>query len=127
MLLAGGGLALGLFVGSVTTVVHQSVITIAGIDVPWGMVLGLIVVAGFLVGLRMVVQDRLIVLISALALVGMVFVLSLKSTGGSVLVPNNLWGGIWAIAPTLIATIVVAWPRLPQRSRGADKGTPVTA
>ncbi len=107
--------------------VHQSVITIAGIDVPWGMVLGLIVVAGFLVGLRMVVQDRLIVLISALALVGMVFVLSLKSTGGSVLVPNNLWGGIWAIAPTLIATIVVAWPRLPQRSRGANKGTAVTA
>jgi len=127
LLLSAGGFALGLFVGSVTTVVHQSVSTIAGVDVPWGLILGLIVVTGFLVGLRIVVQDRLIVLVAALGLVLMVFLLSLESTGGSVLVPNNLWGTIWAIAPTLIATIVVAWPRLPQRSRGADKGTAVTA
>ena len=118
---------MGLFVGSVTTVAHQSVSTIAGVDVPWGLILGLIVVTGFLVGLRIVVQDRLIVLVAALGLVLMVFLLSLESTGGSVLVPNNIWGTIWAIAPTLIATIVVAWPRLPQRSRGADKGTAVTA
>lgn len=116
-----------MFVGSVTTVVHQSVLTIAGVDIPWGLILGLLVVSGFLVGLRIVVQDRMIVLVAALSLVAMVFLLSLKSTGGSVLVPNNMWGAIWAIAPTLIATIVVAWPRLPQRSRGADKGTAVTA
>lgn len=127
LLLSLGGFLLGLFVGSVTTVVHQSVVTVAGIDVPWGMILGLVVVTGFLVGLRMVVQDRLIVLVAALGLVLMVFLLSLESTGGSVLVPNNQWGTIWAIAPTLIATIVVAWPRLPQRHRGADNGEAVTA
>lgn len=127
LLLSAGAFLLGMFVGSVTTVVHQSVLTIAGVDIPWGLILGLLVVSGFLVGLRIVVQDRMIVLVAALSLVAMVFLLSLKSTGGSVLVPNNMWGGIWAIAPTLIATIVVAWPRLPQRSRGADKGTAVTA
>ncbi len=127
LLLSAGGFILGLFVGSVTTVVHQSVLTIAGVDVPWGLILGLLVVTGFLVGLRIVVQDRLIVLIAALGLVAMVFVLSQASTGGSILIPNNLWGTIWAIAPTLIATIVAAWPRLPQRSRGADKGSAVTA
>jgi hypothetical protein len=121
LLLSAGGFVMGLLVGSITTVVHQSVITIAGIDVPWGLMLGLIAVIGFLVGLRIVVEDRLVVLIAALGLVGMVFLLSQESTGGSVLVPNNLWGTIWAIAPTLIATIVVAWPRLPQRNRGADK------
>ena len=112
---------MGLLVGSITTVVHQSVVTVAGVDVPWGLILSLIVVAGFLVGLRIVVEDRLIVLCAALGIVGMVFLLSLQSTGGSVLVPNNTWGTIWAIAPTLISTVVVAWPRLPQRSRGADK------
>ena len=127
LILSAGGFLLGMFVGSVTTVVHQSVLTIAGVDIPWGLILGLLVVSGFLVGLRIVVQDRMIVLVAALSLVAMVFLLSLKSTGGSVLVPNNMWGAIWAIAPTLIATIVVAWPRLPQRSRGADKGTAVTA
>ena len=127
MLLSAGGFVLGLFVGSVTTVVHQSVITVAGVDVPWGLILGLLVVAGFLVGLRIVVQDRLVVLLAALGLVAMVFLLSQSSTGGSVLIPNNLWGTIWAVAPTLIATIVVAWPRLPQRHRGADKAAPVSA
>lgn len=127
LLLSAGAFLMGLLVGSITTVVHQSVITIAGVDVPWGLILSLIVVTGFLVGLRMVVEDRLVVLVAALGLVAMVFVFSQQSTGGSVLVPNNLWGTIWAIAPTLIATIVVAWPRLPQRSRGADKGSAVTA
>ena len=127
LLLSAGGFLLGLFVGSVTTVTHQSVVTLAGVDVPWGLILGLLVITGFLVGLRSVVQDRLVVLIAALGLVVMVFILSQASTGGSVLIPNNLWGTIWAIAPTLIATIVVAWPRLPQRHRGADNGTAVTA
>ena len=127
LLLSAGGFLLGLFVGSVTTVTHQSVVTLAGVDVPWGLILGLLVITGFLVGLRIVVQDRLVVLIAALGLVVMVFILSQASTGGSVLIPNNLWGTIWAIAPTLIATIVVAWPRLPQRHRGADNGTAVTA
>ena len=127
LLLSAGGFVLGLFVGSVTTVVHQSVVTVAGVDVPWGLILGVLVIVGFLVGLRIVVQDRLIVLIAALGLVAMVFLLSQASTGGSVLIPNNLWGTIWAIVPTLIATIVVAWPRLPQRGRGADSGTAVTA
>jgi hypothetical protein len=117
--LSAGGFVMGLLVGSITTVVHQSVVTVAGIDVPWGLILGLIVVIGFLVGLRIVAEDRLVVLCAALGLVGMVFLLSLESTGGSVLVPNNTWGTIWAIAPTLIATIVVAWPKLPERRRGA--------
>ncbi|MEY4533398.1 MAG: hypothetical protein RI926_1167 [Actinomycetota bacterium] len=116
---------MGLLVGSITTVVHQSVMTIAGVDVPWGLILGLIVVVGFLVGLRIVVEDRLIVFVAALGVVSMVFLLSQQSTGGSVLVPNNLWGMIWAIAPTLIATIVVAWPKLPERRRGADISTTV--
>lgn len=119
LLLSAGGFVMGLLVGSITTVVHQSVVTVAGIDVPWGLILGLIVVIGFLVGLRIVAEDRLVVLCAALGLVGMVFLLSLESTGGSVLVPNNTWGTIWAIAPTLIATIVVAWPKLPERRRGA--------
>lgn len=127
LLLSAGGFVLGLFVGSVTTVVHQSVVTVAGVDLPWGLILGVLVIVGFLVGLRIVVQDRLIVLIAAIGLVAMVFLLSQASTGGSVLIPNNLWGTIWAIVPTLIATIVVAWPRLPQRGRGADSGTAVTA
>lgn len=120
LLLCLGALLMGLLVGSVTTVVHQNVVTLAGIDIPWGLVLSVIAVTGFLIGLRIVVQDRLVVLFAALGILGMVFLLSQRSTGGSVLIPNNLWGSIWAIAPTLIATVIVAWPKLPERRRGAS-------
>jgi hypothetical protein len=116
---SAGALLLGAFVGSVTTVVHQNDSDVLGITVPWGMILGLIAIAGFLIGLRIVTQDRIVVLAASLGLVGMIFVFSMKSQGGSVLVPNNLWGTIWAIAPALIATVVTAWPKLPERPRGA--------
>lgn len=119
-LLSLGAVLMGLLVGSVTTVVHQNVVTIAGVQIPWGLVFSLVAVTGFLVGLRIVVQDRLVVLCAAVGIVGMVFLLSQRSVGGSVLIPNNLWGSIWAIAPTLIATVVVAWPKLPDRRRGAS-------
>jgi hypothetical protein len=112
---------LGAFVGSVTTVAHQNDVDVLGVPIPWGMILGLIAIAGFLIGLRIVTQDRIVVLTASLGLVGMIFLLSLKSPGGSVLVPNNLWGTIWAIAPALIATVVTAWPRLPERPRGATQ------
>jgi hypothetical protein len=121
LLLSAGAFGMGLLVGSITTVVHQSVVSVGGIELPWGLILSVIVLVGFLVGLRSVVEDRLVVLFAALGIVGMVFLLSMQSPGGSVLVPNNLWGTIWAVVPTLIATVVVAWPRLPQRGRGADK------
>ncbi len=114
-ILVVGALIMGLFVGSVTTVVHQNVVTIAGIDVPWGLALGLIVTLGFLLGLRLLTEDRMVTIAAALGLLGMVFLLSQESTGGSVLVPNNIYGTIWAIAPTLIAVVVIAWPKLPQR------------
>lgn len=119
-LLSLGAVLMGLLVGSVTTVVHQNVVTIAGVQIPWGLVFSLVAVTGFLVGLRIVVQDRLVVLCAAVGIVGMVFLLSQRSVGGSVLIPDNLWGSIWAIAPTLIATVVVAWPKLPDRRRGAS-------
>ena len=127
LLLSAGSFGMGLLVGSITTVVHQSVVSVGGVELPWGLILSVVVLVGFLVGLRIVVEDRLVVLFAALGIVGMVFLLSMQSTGGSVLVPNNLWGTIWAVVPTLIATVVVAWPRLPQRGRGADKSTAVNA
>jgi hypothetical protein len=121
-----GALAIGAFVGSVTTVVHQNDADVLGITLPWGMLLGLVAITGFLVGLRIVTQDRIVVLFAAFGVVTMIFVLSQKSPGGSVLVPNNLWGTIWAIAPALLATVVLVWPKLPQRPQAAGKGPAAT-
>jgi molybdopterin-binding protein len=108
-------LLVGALVGSVTTVIHQSVITILSIEIPWGLVVSLATVASFLLGLRLVRGERVSVIFGALGVLIAVFVFSQRSTGGSVLVPDNLLGSIWAIAPTLLATIIVAWPKLPER------------
>lgn len=111
---------MGIFVGSVTTVAHQNVVTVAGVEIPWGLILGLSVILGFLLGLRLLAQDRVVVIAAAVGILGMVFILSQESAGGSVLIPNNLLGTIWAIAPTIISVIVIAWPRLPQRGSVSD-------
>jgi hypothetical protein len=108
-------LLVGALVGSVTTVIHQSSILVLGIDIPWGLVASLGTVAAYLLGLRLVRGERVSVIFGALGVLISVYIFSQRSTGGSVLVPNNLAGSIWAIAPTLIATIIVAWPKLPER------------
>lgn len=115
LILILAALSMGLLVGSVTTFVHQNVIDVAGVEIPWGLFLGLIAILGFLIGLRLLVAQRYVVVVAAVGVIGMVFLLTQQSPGGSVIVPNNLWGVVWAIAPTIVALIVVAWPRLPQR------------
>jgi hypothetical protein len=52
----------------------------------------------------------------------MTFLFSLKGTGGSVLIPDDLLGKIWVVAPIVIAAIVIAWPRLPQREAAPQNG-----
>lgn len=114
---ASWGLALvvGALVGSVTTVIHQSAITFIGIDIPWGLVVSLATVAAFLVGLRLVRGERGSAVFGALGVLVSVYIFSQRSVGGSVLVPDNLAGNVWALAPTLVATLIVAWPKLPDR------------
>lgn len=115
LILSLGAFAMGVLVGSITTVVHQNTVDVGNLEIPWGLILSLIAVTGFFVGLRMVVQNRWVVFFAALGLVGTIYLYSLKSPGGSVLIPNNLWGTIWAVGPALIATIVLVWPKLPAR------------
>ena len=115
LVLSLGAFVMGVLVGSITTVVHQNTVDVGSFELPWGLILGLIAVTGFFVGLRMVVQNRWVVLSAALGLVGTIYLYSLKSPGGSVFIPNNLWGTIWAVGPALIATVVVLWPKLPAK------------
>ena len=115
LILSLGAFVMGVLVGSITTVVHQNTVDVGSFEFPWGLILGLIAVTGFFIGLRMVVQNRWVVFAAALGLVGTIFMYSLKSPGGSVFIPNNLWGTIWAIGPALIATIVLVWPKLPAK------------
>ena len=108
-------LAAGVLFAVLGTVAHQTTVQLGAVSVPIGLVLSLIASAALLVGLRLVVHDRLVVLAAALGLLGTVFLLSLRSTGGSVLVPAGVPGTVWTMAPALVAALVIAWPRIPAR------------
>ena len=108
-------LLVGALIGSITTVIHQNFVTVAGIGIPWGLVVSLATVAAYVLGLRLVRGERTTAIFGAFGILASIFLFSQRSQGGSVLIPDNLMGSIWVIAPTLIATLIVAWPRLPER------------
>jgi LmbE family N-acetylglucosaminyl deacetylase len=114
----GGGiaaLAVGMAFGVLGTIGHQATVLLGGVALPVGLVLALAGAAGLLVGLRLVLGDRLVVLFCALGMLGTIFVLSLRSTGGSVLIPEGLPGLLWTVVPTLVAAVALGWPKLPAR------------
>ena len=105
--------------GVVGTIAHQATLSLGPVTIPVGLILALAGITALLAGLRLVLGDRLIVLICAIGLLGTIFVLSLRSSGGSVLVPEGIPGLLWTVVPTLVATIVLAWPRIPARQGSA--------
>jgi len=110
-------LALGLVVGALLTVAHLATVSIAGTAVPLGLIAGVLIVAALLAGLRLALDSRIVVVATAAGLIAAIAVLSIRSTGGSTLVPQTVSGYIWAIAPTLIAVVVLGWSHVPRRGR----------
>ncbi|WP_382304959.1 hypothetical protein [Herbiconiux sp. UC225_62] len=112
-------LLLGALFGVLGTVVHQISFSVFGLfDLPIGLIIALPAVALLLVGLRMSFASRLASILAGVGLVGMVALLALPSPGGSILIPGsvagseNVLGTVWLIGSTLIAVVVLAWPRL---------------
>ncbi|MCW4386498.1 DUF6113 family protein [Salinibacterium sp. SYSU T00001] len=111
-------LLIGALVGVLLTINHQHRVAIADASVPVGLIGALLVVAALLVGMRLVFSSRLIAFATALGIVGASAILAQEGPGGSVLVPANLEGVLWAYGPLVIALLVLAWPRLPESRKG---------
>ena len=109
------GLSVGAAFGLLGTMAHQATLVLGRVTIPVGLILALLGAGALLVGLRLVLGDRLVVLLCAIGLLGTIFLLSLRGTGGSVLVPAGLPGTLWTIVPALVAALVLAWPKLPAR------------
>ena len=110
------GLLLGVVYGMLGTVVNQATFSFFGLfDVPIGLIFACVGLALLLVGLRLILPTRTVAVLAAVGSVGMVAILTLPSPGGSVLIPANVAGYIWTFAPTIIALVVLAWPRRPLR------------
>ncbi|PRY69418.1 N-acetyl-1-D-myo-inositol-2-amino-2-deoxy-alpha-D-glucopyranoside deacetylase [Glaciihabitans tibetensis] len=109
------GLIVGVAVGAMLTVAHQASFVVGTVTVPYGLIIGVIIFACLLAGLRLIFGTRLIAATCALGILLAVGTLSLRSGGGSVLVPATAAGYIWTAAPTVIALVVLGWPQLPPR------------
>jgi len=109
------GLVAGIMFGVLGTLAHQATMTVGSVPVPVGLGLALVAVGALLVGLRLVLGGRTVALLAATGLLVSIFVLSLRGVGGSVLVPAGLTGTLWTVVPTLLAALVLAWPKIPTR------------
>lgn len=116
---------LGLLFGVLGTVVYSISFSVFGLfDVPIGLIVALPAVGLLLVGLRLIAPGRLAALLAGIALIGVVALLALPSPGGSVLIPDGTAGMVWLIGSTLVAVVVLAWPRLGAAPRGARPTPP---
>lgn len=106
----------GVLYGFIGTVGHRASAQLGGISVPWGLVLALLGVTGLLLGLRLLLENRWSVLVAALGVLGTTWLLSLPRASGSILVTDSFAGTAWTITPTLIAVVIVGWPRLPGKA-----------
>lgn len=103
-------LAIGFAVGYVATFTH-------GQYAPWGLIVGIVVIGALTAGFRLVFDSRVIGAAAALGAVAATLLLTQPGAGGRVLVldeadPVSL---TWAIAPAVLALVVIAWPRLGSR------------
>jgi N-acetyl-1-D-myo-inositol-2-amino-2-deoxy-alpha-D-glucopyranoside deacetylase len=115
--LLGYGLAalVGVLFGAISTAAHRVEWTVAGVALPVGLVLALVSVSALLIGLRLVLHDRYYVGAAAVGIIAACVAFSTPGAGGSALFPESLRSVLWTVVPPLVATVVVAWPRLPER------------
>ncbi|PVZ93767.1 hypothetical protein DDQ50_08200 [Amnibacterium flavum] len=107
---AVAALVLGGVVGGIGTFAHQLSWTELGLPLPVGLVAGLAAVALLLAGIRIALESRWLAGLAAFGVVLVVGLLSLPGANGSVLIQDDLGGLVWALGPTIVAVIILAWP-----------------
>jgi N-acetyl-1-D-myo-inositol-2-amino-2-deoxy-alpha-D-glucopyranoside deacetylase len=104
--------------GATLTVVHQETITLGGVWLPWGILAGVGIIAALLVGLRIAFATRIVAACAAAGVLASEVFLAVQPFGGATVVPGNVLGLIWGLAPALITLVVLVWPAAPRRRAG---------
>ncbi len=110
-------LACGFGFGVLLTVAHPATATIDGWTAPVGLVVGSLVLALLLVGIRLVSLSRVPAIAAALGFFAAEVWISLPDVGGGVLASDGAADAVWGAAPAFIAVIVCAWPGSSRTSR----------
>lgn len=119
--LAIASTVIGAFVGLVLTAIHQSTITLFGASIPWGIIVALALTTALLLGLRLIYDTRTGSGFASLGVLLMSAILATTTPGGTILIPANVSGYIWAFAPVLIVLIIVGWPRVNRQASVASR------
>jgi N-acetyl-1-D-myo-inositol-2-amino-2-deoxy-alpha-D-glucopyranoside deacetylase len=96
----------GLALGAIAVVNHQYLVGV----VPLGLIVGLVLIAAFVAGCRLLFPGRQVAIFGSLGLLVAVGVLSMQSGGGSILVPASPLGYALTYGPVLIVLVGLAWP-----------------
>jgi len=110
---------IGVAFGGLLSVYNQSTAVIGGNPVWVGAIAAIAITAALLTGIRLAFDSRVVAGFSAVGLVVIVGVFSVLGLGGSEIIPANGPGILWEIAPTIVAVIVLVWPR--SRSSRMDR------
>ena len=107
----------GAALGGIAVVNHQFAPQVLGGTPPVGIILSLLIITSLLVGLRIVFSGRAVTGCAAVGLLVVIGLLSVRSTGGSVLVPANAAGYALTYGSLVIVGLVLAWPNFGTFSR----------
>lgn len=102
---------LGAAVGLLMTAVHQVIGPIAGVVVPWGIIVALGSTAALLIGSRLALGSRIPPAIAGVSLLAMSLFITSPTRGGSVLIGDGLPSILWIWLVPLLVLAVVAWPK----------------
>lgn len=106
---------IGVAAGFITTFTHRGL-------PPWGLVAGLAVVVALVLGFRLVFSSRIIGAAAAIGIIGATALLMLPGAGGTAFVLDDPIGYAWAIGPTVLAAVALAWPNpVARRNRAAGR------
>jgi N-acetyl-1-D-myo-inositol-2-amino-2-deoxy-alpha-D-glucopyranoside deacetylase len=109
--------ATGAGTGFVLTFTHrQFLVDFAGVALPLGLLGGLAIVAALIAGMRLAFAERAAPIAAAAGVILGSAVLVLPGNSGSLYVPDDPAGFVWAVAPTVLAIIIIGWPSPKARS-----------
>jgi hypothetical protein len=97
--------------GFVLTFAHrQYVVEAAGLTVPLGLIGALAIVAALIAGMRLAFGERAAPIAGAAGVILGSAVLVLPGNSGSLFMPQDPVGYIWAVGPALLAIVIIGWP-----------------
>jgi hypothetical protein len=95
----------GIIIAFVVTVVHA-------VSFPWVVGVGLVVVAAYLLALRLFDPNRITTVAGMLGIVLTIFILAQRSPGGSVLIAATDAGNSWVLGSAFVSGLIAVWPSL---------------